>query len=180
MLWSEDDPGAVLIRPRNSSPRLNSTNAKDPVTCAKLQFHFLLKVASEISNHPPLYPKLRQSSFKNIIQRVHAIPLSESVLESIRPFIHLPRIQSNGILCFSFVFIPNIFSPSKVDHSVAPILAIPPTFGFVHLPLGRERGNRTWLSEDVAFVYGSLRPCSLVETIEEAGAFLSEDLGKLS
>jgi hypothetical protein len=120
------------------------------------------------------------TSFKNIVQRVHEILLSESVLESIRPFIHLPRIESNGILCLSFVFIPNVFSPSEVDHSIAPILAIPPTFDFVQLPLGRECSNRTWLSEDVAFVYGSLRPRSFVETIEEGGAFLSEDAGELS
>ena len=97
-------------------------------------------------------------SFKKMVQRVHKISLSEIVLESIRPFIHLPRIESNSIACLSFLFIPNIFSPSEVDHSVAPILAIPSAFGFVQGSLGRERGDRTWLPEDVAFVYGSLRP----------------------
>jgi len=113
--------------------------------------------------------------------RIHEEPSrSESILEPIRPFIHLPRIESNRILRRSIVFVPNIFSSSKVNHPVAPILAIPTSLGCVHRPLSRERSDWTWLSEDVAFVDGSVRPCGFVESIEEAGAFLSGYIGELS
>jgi len=102
---------------------------------------------------------------------------SESILDPFRPF---PRIEMNRLLRRSIVFVPNIFSPSEVDHPVAPVLAISTSLGCVQRPLSRERTNWTWLSEDVALVDGVVRPRGLVESIEEAGAFLSGDVGEFS